>query len=366
MKIVCEKQQLMKGINIVLKAVPVRTTMSILECILIEARAGIIKMTANDMELGIETVIIGAIEQPGVAAINAKLLSEIVRKLPEGDVSLTVDEGMNVTIRCEKATFRISAKEGDDFSVLPDMERDNPVILSQFTLKEMIRQTIFSISPNESNRVMTGELFEIQENYLRLASLDGHRISLRRLCMKDVFDNRKVIVPGKTLIEISKILSGEMESLVQIYFSPNHIMFEFDDTIVVSRLIEGNYFNIDRMIATDYEIRVKLNRKEFMECIDRSSLLVREEDKKPLILDITDSMMEMKIDTQMGSMEESMMVEKEGKDVRIGFNPRFLMDALRAIDEEEITLYFINSKSPCIIRDDENTYVYLILPINFI
>ena len=366
MKIVCEKQELMKGINIVQKAVPVRTTMSILECILIEAHAGTIKLTANDMELGIETSIIGRIEEAGMAAINAKLLSEIVRKLPEGEICLTVDELMNVTILCEKATFRISAKEGDDFSVLPDIEKDSPVILSQFTLKEMIRQTIFSISVNESNRIMTGVLFEINENYLRLASLDGHRISLRRLCMKDVFENRKVIVPGKTLQEISKILSGEVESLVEIYFSTNHILFEFEDTVVVSRLIEGNYFNVDRMITTEYEIKVRLNRKEFMECIDRSSLLVREEDKKPLVLNITDGMMDMRIDTQMGSMEESMVVEKEGKDVRIGFNPRFLMDALRVIDEEEITLYFVNSKSPCIIRDEENTYVYLILPINFI
>ena len=146
--------------------------------------------------------------------------------------------------------------------------------MSQFTLKEVIRQTIFSIAPNENNKLMTGELFEVKNNVLKVVSLDGHRIAIRKLELKEAYPDRKVVVPGKTLNEISKILSGEVEDQVQIFFSDNHILFEFDDTKVVSRLIDGEYFRIEQMLSSDYETKVKINKKEFLNCIDRATLLV--------------------------------------------------------------------------------------------
>ena len=348
-----------------MKAVPSKTTMPILECILIDASAGDIKFTSNDMELGIETKVEGTIIEKGIIALDAKIFSEIVRRLPENEVVITTDEKLNTLITCEKAKFNIPGKSGEDFSYLPFIERDECITLSQFTLKEIIRQTIFSIAANENNKLMTGELIQIQEDTLRIVSLDGHRISIRKVQLKEAAKDRKVVVPGKTLNEISKILSGEAEDMVHIFFTDSHIVFEFDETVVVSRLIEGEYFKIDQMLSSDYETKVKINKREFLNCIDRATLLVKESDKKPIIIQISDGSMELQIDSQIGSMDEEIDIEKEGKDILIGFNPKFLIDALKVIDDEEVSIYLMNPKAPCFIKDEEEQYIYLILPVNF-
>ena len=365
MKILFNKASLLQGVNIVLKAVPSRTTMPILECILIDATANEIKFTTNDMELGIETKVEGEILERGKIAIDAKMFSDIVRKLPDNEVMIETDNNFNAIITCEKAKFNISSKSGDDFSYLPFIEKDKFITISQFGLKEIIRQTIFSISDNESKKLMTGELFEVNNNILKVVSLDGHRISIRKVEIEGNNNTMKVVVPGKTLIEISKILSNEVEDKVNIFFTNNHILFEFDNTIVVSRLIEGEYFKIDQMISSDYETKVVINKKEFLNCIDRATLLVKEGDKKPIIINITDGFVELKVTSPLGSMNEEIDITKEGKDILIGFNPKFLMDALRVIDDEEVNIYLVNSKAPCFIRDNEEKYIYLILPVNF-
>ena len=365
MKFICKKSDLLKGVNIVLKAVPSKTTMSILECILIDASTGQIKMTANDMELGIETVIEGDIQEKGIIAIDAKIFSEIVRKLPDNDVTIETDAGFQMQITCEKARFSIAGKSGEDFSYLPYIEKAEPVVVSQFSLREVIKQTIFSISDNENNKMMTGELFEINNDQFRIASLDGHRISIRKVTLKEEYDPIKVIVPGKTLNEISKILSGDVESEVRMYFTKQHVLFEFDDTIMLSRLIEGQYYRIDQMLSGDYQTRITVNKKEFLNCLDRTTLLIKESEKKPVIVGMSDTKMELKMASSIGTMDEEIDIVKEGKDILIGFNPKFLIDALRVIDDEEVDIYLINPKAPCFIKDKEESYIYLILPVNF-
>lgn len=365
MKIVCKKSNLLNGVQIVSKAVPSKTTMSILECILIEVKSDEIKLSANDMELGIETRIEGEIIEKGMIALDAKIFLEIVRKLPDSDITIETDSSLKTTITCEKAKFNIIGKSGEDFSYLPEIEREESIVISQFTLKEIIRQTIFSIADNDNNKLMTGELFEINDETMKVVSLDGHRISIRKIKLRNSYPYKKIVVPGKTLSEISKILSGDMDKDVNIFFTDNHILFEFDETVVVSRLIEGEYFKIDQMLSTDYETKVKINKKEFLNCIDRATLLVKEGDKKPIIINITDMSMELKMNTIIGSMDEEIDIEKSGKDLMIGFNPKFLIDALKVIDDEEVDLYMVNPKAPCFIRDAEENYIYLILPVNF-
>ena len=365
MKIICNKNNLVKGVSTVSKAVPSKTTMPILECILIDATMDIIRLTANDMELGIQTEIEGEIVERGMIAIDARIFSEIVRKLPDNEITIETDENLKTVITCEKAQFDLSGKPGEEFSYLPVIEKEHSIEISQFTLKEVIRQTIFSISDSESNKMMGGELFEIKNNVLRVVSLDGHRISIRKIELKEETEDRKLIVPGKTLIEISKILSGEAESMVNISYTSNHIVFEFDNTVVVSRLIEGDYFKIDQMLSNDYETKVRINKKELLNCIDRATLMIKEGDKKPIIIQIGDEWMELKIKSQIGSMNEEIAITKEGKDLLIGFNPKFLIDALRVIDDEEVTLYLMNAKAPCFIKDEEESYIYLIRPVNF-
>ncbi len=365
MKLSFEKSNLLNGINIVLKAVPAKTTMSILECILIDATGDEIRLTANDMELGIETTIDGSILERGRIAIDAKLFSEIIRRLPDSEVLVETDENLRVSITCEKADFKIAGKPAEEFSYLPTIEKDAYISISQFTLKEIIRQTIFSIAPGDVNKLMTGELFEVHENELKVTSLDGHRISIRKVTLRDSYADQKVVVPGKTLSEVSKILSGDSDKEVLIFFGRNHILFEFERTQVVSRLIEGEYFRVSQMLSSDYETKMSINKKDFLDSIERSVLLVRENDKKPIILDLQDQILQMNLTSAIGTMKEEILVNKQGKDIMIAFNPKFLIDSLRVIDDETVDIYMVNSKAPCFIRDAEENYIYLILPVNF-
>ena len=194
MKIICSKSNLLQGINIVSRAVSSHSTLNILECILIEVSPDEIKLTANDMELGIETTIVGDIEENGRIALNAKLFSEIIRKLPDNNVTIETDEYNQAFITCEKAKFKIAGKSGEDFPALPEVEKDSFFTISQFALRNMIMQTIFSISDNDNNKMMTGESLIVNHNKLRIASLDGHRISIRYVDLKDTYNGEKKIV----------------------------------------------------------------------------------------------------------------------------------------------------------------------------
>lgn len=365
MKLICSKNNLLNGVQIVSKAVPNKTTMSILECILVDTTGGRITLTANDMEMGIETTIEGEIVEKGIIALDAKIFLDIVRKLPDNNITIQTDETYKTTITCEKAKFNIMGKSGEDFSYLPAVEKEEGITVSQFTLKEVVRQTIFSISDNDNNKLMSGELFDINGNELKVVSLDGHRISIRKIALKEEYGQKKVVVPGKTLNEISKILSGDTDRDVNIFFTSKQIIFEFDETTVVSRLIEGEYFRIEQMLSSDYETKISINKRDFLDNIDRSTIFVRENDKKPIILNIVENTMELKMNSSFGSMNSNVPIKKMGKDIMIGFNPKFLMDALRIIDDEEVDLYMMNPKSPCFIKDSEETYIYLILPVNF-
>ncbi len=238
-------------------------------------------------------------------------------------------------------------------------------MISQFTLKEMIRQTIFSISNNENNKILTGELFEINGDEFKIASLDLHRVSIRKIQLKESYDEIKAVIPGKTLSEVSKILTGGMEDEVEIFFTKNHVLFELGKTIIISRLIEGNFYNINQMLTNDYETKVTVNKRELLDCIDRATLLLREAENKPVIMNVKNDEIKMEMNTKIGSMDENIGIQKKGKDLRIAFDPKFLIDVLRVIDEEEVNLYLFNAKAPCFIRDD-NSYIYLILPVNLI
>lgn len=367
MKLQFKKTDLTNAISIVLKAVPSKTTMSILECILIDASKGSIVLVGNDTELGIQTEVNGTIVEAGSVALEAKIFSEIVRKLPNSDVDVTIqtDEKNNTVITCENSVFKILGRDADEFTPLPSIDKENQIQLSQFTLKNMITQTIFSISVNDSNKMMSGELLEVNGDSMRLVSLDGHRISIRKTELKESYPACKAIIPGKTLSEVSKILSGDMDKEVVIYLTKNHILFAFEQTLVVSRLIDGEYFRINQMLSGDYETKIVLNKKAFLDCIERSTIFVRENDKRPLILNISNNEMALKINSDIGAMDAKVDVHKTGKDIMIGFNPKFLIDALRTIDDENVEIYMTNPKSPCFIKDETESYIYLILPVNF-
>ena len=363
MKIICRKNDLFSSINIVSKAVASKTTMDILECILIETDNDRVRLTANDTEIGIETYFDAEVMEEGQIALEARMFSDMIKRLPDSDVSIETFDNMKTEIHCEKIHFDIQGKSGEDFTRLPEIEHHHEITLSQFDIKEMIRQTLFSVSSNENNKLMTGEQIKIEDNTLMITSLDGHRISLRRMALQEECADIEVIVPGKTMSELLKILPGEAKDLVTLCFSDKHILFRFGDTRIVSRLLDGKFYNINQIISTDYEIKLTVNKMDFIRSLDRSTLFVKESDRKPIMMQTHGNLVDISIHSQMGAMDDQLMGQKEGKDITIGLNPRFMLDALRAIDDESVTMYFINDVAPCIIRNDSETYLYIVLPI---
>lgn len=367
MKFKTDKISFLNGINIVNKAIPSSTTMEILKNIKISAYNGNIKLLANDMEMAIETLIEGKVEEEGEVCVNANLINNVLRGFPDSDLIVyNKNESeliLNYNIKNNSYTV-IKYLKTDEFPNLPSYERDNPIKISEFTLKELIRTTIFSISDNDTNKIMTGELFEINENKLKVVSLDGHRISIRNEELKESYENKKVIVPGKALKELIKLLLNEINNEVLIYLNKNNIVFEFNNNIFISRLIEGEFFRIDHMLTNDYTVKVNVNKKDMLDGISRAVPFVHEGEKKPVKFSFENDSLTMSIVSQEGGNNDFINIEKEGNDVIIGFNPKFIIDALKVIDDETISLYMINSKAPCFIKSDNNSYIYLILPVN--
>lgn len=366
MKIVCSKQKLSEGINIVSKIVPSNTTMTLLQCILIRAEGGEIRFTANDMEIGIETVVEGTIETAGMVAVDAKKFAEMVRILPDDDITIETDRDFILNFSCSsiRSKMTIVGVNGDEYTFLPDPERLEEIAVSMYSFKEMISRTSFSVGNSDINKTLTGANLVVKGDRLRMKTLDGHRVSIRNLTLKESYSDIDVIIPSKALNEVNRILPPETEKDIRIAFCESHAIFEFEKTIVVSALISGQFIDVERMITKDYETKVKINRKRLSECIVRSMFYSKEGNKKPIVINISDSELELTIRSTDGNLDEVMDIEKEGKDIRIGFNPKFIFDVLRVIEDEEVSLYLINSRSPLYIRDDDENYIYMILPIN--
>lgn len=364
MKLIFKKSDLTESINIVMKAISNKPAMPIMECILIDATEGIIKFSSNDMELAIETIVNGDIVEPGRVAIDAKIFSDIIRKLPGDEVTLLMNNDSKVIIESNQAKFNILTKDAEDFSPLPSIERDKMISISQYTLKEMINQTIFAIDDSEKGKMLNGERFEIKGDKIKVVALDKFRIAIRSVEINEEYEDFTVVIPGKALNEISKILTGEMDSLVNIYFSNNYVLFEFDDTLVLSRLIDNaSLFDTDKMLSNDYNTKMNINRKELMNCIDRATLLNKEGENKPVLLTIKEDQLELSINTVLGTMNEVIPIVREGREQMVAFNPKFLIDILRVLEDETVSLYFTNSKAPCFIRNEDNSYIYIVLPV---
>ena len=366
MKVICQKDSLQKAINTVSRAVPVRTTMEILKCILLQAEDQSLKLTANDTALGIETRIDASVAEPGMVAIDAGLFASIIRKLPDSDIVISSDENEAIDITCENASFHLSGRGADDFIYLPTVEAKELVLISQFTLREMIGQVIFSVADSEVNAAMAGVYVEILGGKIRMTTLDGHRISIRMNDLTEVYSPISAIVPAKTLSDLSRILPGESDKMMSIEFAKNHMIFQYDQTRMVSRVIDGEYFKVESMIRDAHETHFRINKKDLLNCLDRSTLLVNESDKKPVVMNITAEEIAIRLKSAIGSMNEVIPIEKDGKDIRIAFNPKLLLDALRVIDDEEIDIYMVKYNYPCIIKDNAGSYIYVVLPVNFI
>lgn len=363
-----QKAQLVNALSIVMKAVSTKTSSVILESILISASDNRVVLDATDTELSIQTEVDAVIVKAGGVVLNAKLFSEIVRKFDstESLIELDVDSDFKTTIKCEQAVFNIMGIDPVEFIPMPKIDRDAFISLSQFSLKEVIRQTEFSTAISDINRMMGGELIDVKNNVAKFVTLDGHRMSIRNIELIGDYEDQKCVVPIKSLQEVMRIIDSDTQKNVNIYFSKDHILFEFDKTLVLSRILDGEFFRIESMLSNDYDTKVNVSRLKLQNAIEQSMILIRENEHKPMILDIENGMLKLSVNSSLGFMDAKVNIEKSGSDLKIAFNPKFLVDALKVIDDDFVNIYFTNAKSPCFIRDDKNTYTYLILPVNFI
>lgn len=364
MNLNCSRETLLNYINIVNKAVSNRTTLPILECILLTTTTEGLVLTSTDLELGIKTAPIPAeITETGSVALEAKLFTEIIRRVSGDTVSIITDSNHAAVITCGFSEFKIVGQSGDDFPSLPTVEKKNQCVLLQNNLKNMIRQTIFSISQDESKPVLMGEYFEMKKKEISVVSIDGFRISYRCCLFEEGTTENNVIVPGKTLTELQKIL-GQEEERVSIYTTDKHIMFDLGDSTVVSRLIEGDYVKYEQNFQEDYKTKVIVKRNDFIQALERASLVSRDNRKTPVKLDISGDRIIITSNGDMGTACEEIAVETQGCHMDIAFNPKYFIDALKVIEEEQVLLLFTTSLSPCIIRPLEGeSFKYLILPL---
>lgn len=363
MKVICSKENLLEGINIVQKAVSTKTTLPILEGILIEADEKV-KMTGNDLEIGIECYVEADVKKKGSIVLNSKMFGDIVRRLPDAEVLMEVKENNAVTIECENSLFEIKGISPEGFPALPSIQKENGIKMSQKLIKDMIKQTIFAVSVDENRPILTGSLFEYKSGRLSIVTIDGYRLALRTLTPENAVEDRSFVIPGKTLNEISKIIQPVDDEL-SIYAAGNQILFDLNKCIMVSRLLEGEYLNYMGIIPKEHETKVTVNARELLACFERASLVITNDERRyPVKLDISDDMMIITSNTEIGNAREEIRLEMEGKKMEISFNPRYFVEALRVIENEVINIYFTSSIGPCTIKPLQgDSFAYLILPI---
>ncbi|MCL2573919.1 MAG: DNA polymerase III subunit beta [Defluviitaleaceae bacterium] len=365
MKVVCAKNLLVESINTVSRAVTGRANQPILECCLLTAIDDGFKLMANDMEMAIETKNIDAqVLENGTVALDSRVFFDIVRRLPSDSVEIHVDEKNLTIIKAGKSEFKILGMNGEEFPALPDVEKDNAYSLPSAELKDMIRQTIFSVSQDISKPVLCGELLEIDANGAKLISVDGFRISLRSFGFENSSREIKVVIPGKTLSEIAKILPTEADSMTTFYITDKHILFDLENCVVVSRLLDGEFIKYENMFTKETETLVNVDRRDLLDCIERASLISRDSKKNPVKLKIAEGRIVVTSNTEMGASYEEIGVEQDGADLEIGFNPRYLTDVLKVLDYERISMEFITPITPCVIKvEGSDDYKYLVLPL---
>lgn len=366
MKFSCSQQNLSKALNVVSKAVTTRTTIPILKGILLKVKEdGTLVMGASDLDLSIETQFEVASYEAGEIVVQAKLFSDIIRKLPSSEVSIE-QTGENVVIKCASSEFNIIGMASDEFpNISVEINQNERIAFDKESLKEMIKKTSFAASIDEARGVITGVLVEMKEKSLNMVALDGFRMAVARENITNAKE-QNIIIPAKNLNEISKIISenGDENTDVNLYINDKRAIFIIDDTKVVLRLLEGEFVDYNMILPKESKCRVVVHKNDLLESIERASLLAKVGKNNLIKFEITDSNVEISSKSEEGNVKEDLIISKEGDDLTIGFNSKYMIDALKAIDDEEIEMSFNTKINPFILKPlTGNSYEYLVMPV---
>jgi len=378
MKFKCNKNKLHEAITSVSRAVPAKSNIAALEGIKVKLTENQLELTGYDLELGIRTTISVNSEDSGEFVVNARLFSEIIRRMSSDELELTIDEKLNVNILGGTTTYDISAVPSEEYPDFPDINNENGITVPQYILKNMIEHTNHAVSLSDNKPILTGELFDMEDNIFRMVAIDGFRMAIRT---ESVRTSEKVnfVVPSKTLNEISKLLargdaakpaseeenSGENpEEVCTIFTDSKHIIFEISGYYVVSRLLEGEFHNYKASLPTEFKTEVLIKTRDFADSIERCSLLINEKNKCPVRCVFDGGSLNIDCKTSIGKISDSIPAEVNGEAVEIGFNNKFLLDALKACEADVIRIQLLASNRPVkIVPVQGDSFMYLLMPI---
>jgi len=362
---ICEKQKLQEGISIVQKAITGKSTMSVLEGIYINANKNGLTLIGSDMDVSIETKVNADVINEGSIVIDAKIFGEIIRKLPNSEIKIETMDNDTVQITCEKSVFNVVYMNADEFPELPKLNENMKVEVPQNILKNMIKCTSFAIAQDETRPILQGILFEVKDRTLNLVALDGYRLAIKSEYLDSDFDI-EIVIPGKTLNEVSKILE-DVNDLVQITFTNNHILFNLNKTRIISRLLEGKFVNYKSLLPEEHKLLVTVKKQDLQNGIERASLMAKDGNNNLIKLEFQDEALVITSNSQLGKVREEVGINLQGDKIQIAFNSRYLIDVLKNFEEEEVVMEMTSSVSPCIIKAKEaDNYKYLVLPVRLI
>ncbi len=365
MRFTLNTSELVNALSVTTHALSPRTTMPILEGVLLDASEEGLRVTCSDGAMTISSLIGATIEEEGRIVMPGRLFVDVIRKLPTAEMLFSASQNMIATIKCAGSRTTIAGKPADLFPSLPEISAESQVELPQPLLRDMIQQTSFAVSSDESRKILTGCLLEIADGEVRMVALDGFRLAVRMAEIDPALHKMSAVIPSKLLQELSKIVSGGEEDMVTMTFGSSQLLAEVGPTKVYATLLEGEYIKYRQIIPNSWKTIVRiLDRSQLALCIERASLMARESKTNLITLTISDSLMTITSNSEMGDVYEEIQVETEGDELKIAFNVKYMSDVIRAIEDDELTLRFNSGISPCVIVPTEgNAYTYMVLPV---
>lgn len=365
MRFTCSQQTLSKALNTVSKAITTRTTLPILKGILLEASSeNELKLSASDLDLSIEKTVAVSVSEAGAVVVSARLFSDIIRKLPHGTIEMEQLENNQIRIHCMSSEFTIVGQSAEEFPNMGTILEDQSILLEKDMLKNMIKKTSFAASIDESKGIIVGVLLNMTSDQMTMVALDGFRMAVTREEMKNE-QERKLVISARILNEINKIIiDSDEEETISLILDDKKAVIVMEDTKMILRLLEGEFIKYNDILPKDYNCRILLDKNEFLQSIERASLLAKEGKNNLVKLSITDGSMEITSRSEEGTVKEEVVIEKLGDNLEIGFNSKYVLDVLKVITDEKITMQFNSSISPCLIKPVEgNSFEYLVLPV---
>ncbi|HHX03128.1 MAG TPA: DNA polymerase III subunit beta [Tissierellia bacterium] len=362
MKFTVNQREMLYALNILSKAVSSRTTLEALKGVYIEAFDDHLHMKTNDLSLSIQIETPALVEEKGHVLIDFQLFNELIRKLPDDALTLSKNED-TLSLICGHASYRLLMMDSSYFPQIPLVEGGQEIRMNQGMFSNLIKMTNFAISTDETRPILTGSLMEIEGDEMKMISIDGYSIAIKKVPIISG-ENIHVVVPGKTLREVQRIIAYNVDDEILLQVTDNYISFSFDNVLIISKILQGEYVNYKQVISDDFAIHVEMDHREFFSAIDRAAIMANQSKNYLVVCQFEDDTLKITSSAQTGQAKEEVEIKKQGDDIRIGLNPNYLLKALRTMESEHVTMSLTTSQRPCRISPtDDDSFTFYLVPI---